>query len=155
MSGGKSSKKSAKSQRTQEHRGREVDDVRKKSLEDGSLTARADLDVGDTSKVKGHLEDERYDVVVYIGTMLNPGRALAKANPEDREFSTDEEVAQIKVGDGVRICDGVERFWTRVYATEDDLLMAQVGSQLTSGRWALGERVCFLKKDEYAVELSG
>ena len=58
------------------------------------------------------------------------------------------------MGDGVRICDGIERFWTRVYAIEDDLLMAQIGSKLSSERWAIGERVCFLKKHIYSVELT-
>ena len=126
--------------------------MRKKNLADGSLTARDEPQLSGGS-ITG-LGDETYDVVAYIGCMLNNGRALAKANPNDIEFSTDEEVKKISVGDGVRICDGIERFWTRVYALEDELLMAQVGSKLTSGRWGLGERVCFLKKHVYAVELN-
>jgi len=136
------------SQRAGKQRSSEVDEVRKKNLVDGPTTARADYEDGDPSA------DEGYDVVMYIGCMLNNGRALANANPNDFEFSPDEDVNQVQVGDGVRICDGRERFWTRVYAIEDDLLMAQVGSKLNSGRWALGERVCFLRKHAYAVELN-
>ena len=122
--------------------------MRKKNLADGPTTARAEGvdDVGPS--------DERFDVVAYIGCMLGHGRALAKANPDDVEFSSDTDVMQVQVGDGVRICDGIERFWTRVYAIDDDLLMAQVGSKLSSGRWAIGERVCFLRKHAYAVELN-
>lgn len=80
-------------------------------------------------------EDERMDVVSYIGCMLQDARALARANKgASTLYASPEEIAKIKVGDGVRICDGLERFWTRVYFVDDDLLMAQVGNQVSAHR---------------------
>lgn len=151
-------KKPQKSQRAAQQRSLEADAARKKTLADGSLTARDDVDFDDDEE-DGVLSNGRgggpeHQVVMYIGCMLSNGRALASANPDDPELSSDATVARVRVGDAVRICDGVERFWTRVYALEDDLLMAQVGSKLSSGRWGLGERICFLKKHVYAVESS-
>ena len=130
-----------------------MDAARKKTLADGSLTARDDLDADEDDVLSngrgGGLENS---VVMYIGCMLSNGRALARANPDDPELSTDAMVDRVQVGDAARICDGVERFWTRVYALDDNLIMAQVGSKLSSGRWGLGECICFLKKHVYAIE---
>ena len=149
-------KSSQKSQRAAHQRSQEADNARRQTLADGSLTARDDpLDGDEEDGVmsNGRGGGPEHSVVVYIGCMLSSGRALAKANPDDPELSSDEEVGMVRVGDAVRICDGVERFWTRVYALEgEDLLLAQVGSRLASGRWGLGERVCFLRKHIYSVE---
>ena len=158
---GKTKKKPQRSQRTAQQRSREQDDARKQNLADGSLTCRDDLnDADDDSDFEGIMSNGRgggpeHQVVMYIGCMLSSGRALARANPDDPELSSDETVSKIQVGDAARICDGVERFWTRVYAVDDELLMAQVGSKLASGRWGLGERICFLRKHVYAVESFG
>ena len=148
--------KPQKSQRAAQQRSLEADDARKKTLADGLLTARDDVDDNDDEVTlsNGRGGGPEHLVVMYIGCMLTNGRVLASANPDNPELSSDATVANVRVGDAVRICDGVERFWTRVYALEDDLLMAQVGSKLSSGRWGLGERICFLKKHVYAVESS-
>lgn len=96
--GSRPSSGKAPSQRAQPQRSRATDDIRKKNLEDGSLTARADqLGGGGGDGSGGHYHDEGYDVIAYIGCMLNNGRALAKANASDGEFSTDAEVASVKV----------------------------------------------------------
>jgi hypothetical protein len=89
---------SSKSQRAHSQRSRPVEEMRKKNLEDGSLTARAEEVPRGGGTTAGHYFEEGYDVVAYIGCMLNNGRALARANmSDDSEFSTDEEVQNIKV----------------------------------------------------------
>ena len=39
---------------------------------------------------------------------------MSVQNPEKFEFPSNDELAKIKIGDGVKICNGKERFWTQV-----------------------------------------
>ena len=146
---------------TEQQRGSTPTRTGKRHTRKGAILTAASSSVSTgsepTSEEDGDDSDDGWDPrdsVAYIGNMLKDARALARANEGNGTYVSFEELKNVKVGDGVRICDGVERFWTRVYHVDDDLVMAQIGSHLTTGRWQVGQSVCFLKKHIYNIELS-
>lgn len=72
--------------------------------------------------------------------------------PDTFNVPTEEELSQIEVGWTVKICNGIERFWTEVVEIAEEYLLVRVDNRLVNNRgYNLGDILWIEKKNIYEI----
>lgn len=78
---------------------------------------------------------------------------LGREHPNTFAAPTEEDIAQIKVGDYVKVCDGEERFWNIIKKMDGDIIVAEINNKLVCGQdYNLGDLIQFSKHHIYDIE---
>jgi len=83
---------------------------------------------------------------------LIDAQEMAQKHPDTFEAPTTEELNQIKKNSSVKICNGEERFWTKVTKVSGDKVTAEVDNQLLGEYgYDLGDEIEFEKRHIYSI----
>lgn len=86
-------------------------------------------------------------------THLENAQELQRQHPATFEAPSLEELAAVKVGDSVKVCDGRERFWVTVTgkSLENNKLCGIVDNELFGNNLSFGDAIEFLPDNIYQI----
>ena len=73
-------------------------------------------------------------------------------NPETFDYPSTEEICSLRVGDGIKVCNGDERFWVVIVEIDEDKYICEVSNRLLDPPgYDLGDYIYVLKENIYQV----
>ncbi len=78
-------------------------------------------------------------------------KEMNEQNPDTFWYPSEQQLSSIGVGDDVKICDNVSRFWCSVIAVDGDKITATVDNDILSDELKFGDTVEFTCDEVYDI----